>query len=237
MGRSVLRTRSHCQTPVRRQTLGREVVNLLFDLDGTLMDPMHGFRASLDFAFAQAHLPLPSDEVLRRAIGPPMHISLTTLMGVPPTKLAEVLESFRQHQMREGLQMYQFYPGALEVLRDLGSAHRLFVATSKPEPLTRPLLEHFNATSLFVGIYGSELNGERSNKAELIEYLLRQEKLRSQDCIMFGDREYDMRGAKLNGVRACGVTWGYGNPAELIEAGAERLFDHWPEIAQWVHSL
>jgi phosphoglycolate phosphatase len=42
---------------------------------------------------------------------------------------------------------------------------------------------------------------------------------------MIGDREHDMIGARRNGVRAIGVTYGYGSAAELRAHGPEALAD------------
>ena len=85
----------------------------------------------------------------------------------------------------------------------------------------------------FIYPYGSELNGERTNKADLIAYILQQEQLDSSTCLMVGDREHDILGARRNGIETIAVEYGYGSDEELtaakpkarIQAFAE-LLDH-----------
>ena len=75
----------------------------------------------------------------------------------------------------------------------------------------------------FDGIYGSEPDGSRDGKPELIADILRRETIRADEAIMVGDRRYDIAGAHANGLRAIGVLWGYGARQELEEAGADLL--------------
>ena len=99
----------------------------------------------------------------------------------------------------------------------------LFVATSKPVVYARRILDHFGLGGLFDGVYGSELDGTRADKGELIGHLLATEGLRRSGTLMVGDREVDVRGARANGLPCLGVTYGYGTAEELDEAGAAAL--------------
>ena len=44
-------------------------------------------------------------------------------------------------------------------------------------------------------------------------------------ALMVGDRRHDIIGAHKNGIRACGVTFGYSEPGELESCGADRIAD------------
>lgn len=107
---------------------------------------------------------------------------------------------------------------ASEIAHDAG--HRLFLATSKPHVYATRILDHFGVARVFSGVYGSELDGRRDDKSELIAHLLECEGLAAADCRMFGDRLHDVIGAAKNGVETVGVTWGYGSHDELTTAGA-----------------
>ena len=123
------------------------------------------------------------------------------------------------------------YPGIPEALRELGGRTDLYVATSKPAVFARRILEHFNLARLFKGIHGSELDGARSDKGELIAHVLRAEGLDPAATLMVGDRKHDLLGAAQCGVRGVGALWGYGGRAELEAAGAWRLLDAPAELA------
>lgn len=82
------------------------------------------------------------------------------------------------------------------------------------------IVKHFGLDGYFLAIDGSELDGARSDKGELIAHVLRRDGLTPADVLMIGDREHDMLGARSHGIRGIGVLWGYGSAAELIAAGA-----------------
>ena len=118
----------------------------------------------------------------------------------------------------------KLYPGITDALAALTADHdRLLVATSKPTVFARQMIDYFGVGSFFTNVYGSELNGTRASKQELIAHVLRQEAIVPSRAVMIGDREHDIKGATANRVRAVGVLWGYGSREELTRAGASVL--------------
>jgi phosphoglycolate phosphatase len=201
--------------------------SLLFDLDGTLTDPREGIVGSLRHALAALGVPEPSDDELGSFIGPPLHGSLRRLLG--PKGASEVpraLELYRERFATVGMFENRVYPGIPEALAALRAAEwSLFVVTSKPSVFAAPILEHFDLTRYFAGVYGAELSGERSDKAELIAHFLRTQRMPAERTTMIGDRKHDIVGARVNRVRALGVLWGYGTRDELTDAGADGLYE------------
>jgi phosphoglycolate phosphatase len=203
---------------------------ILFDLDGTLSDPRIGITGSIQFALSALNYPVPEQDDLLWCIGPPLHHSFAQLLQTADSALVDrAIGLYRDRFSTIGLfenTLYPEIPRVLQALRGLG--YRCFVATSKPQVFARRIIEHFELTPLLDGIYGSELNGTRSDKGELIQYVLEREKLASQACVMVGDRSHDAIGAKRNGLTSIGVTYGYGTTAELIANGVDYIA-HTPE--------
>jgi phosphoglycolate phosphatase len=125
-------------------------------------------------------------------------------------------------------QVYAGVPEGLAALVTTG--WRLWVVTSKPRVLAVPILEHFGLARHFAGVHGAELSGERSNKGDLIAYVLHTEGISAGQATMIGDRFHDVVGARTNDVRALGVLWGYGTRAELVDAGAEGVYESFSEL-------
>jgi phosphoglycolate phosphatase len=201
------------------------VQTVLFDLDGTLTDPKEGITACIQYALSHLGRIPPSTDELIWCIGPPLSQSLEQLLaGAPPELAQEGLALYRERYAAQGIFEAQLYPGVVEMLDGLRAAGlQLFVATSKPLPFARTVLDHFRLTPFFTAIYGSELDGTRSHKGELIAFLLRQQGLQPGDVAMVGDREHDMWGARQNGVLPLGAAWGYGSLQELELAGTAQV--------------
>ncbi len=210
----------------------RTPASILFDLDGTLTDPAEGITGCLRFALERLGRPVPPEADLRACIGPPLQTTLPALLGSDEPALArEALALYRERFGGVGKFENQVYPGIPEALEGLRAAgHRLFVATSKPAVYAADILAHFGLREFFAGVYGSELSGERSDKAELIAYLLAREALEPAACVMVGDRRHDVEGALRNGVACVGVLWGYGSRDELRAAGAPVLAERPADI-------
>lgn len=197
-------------------------MHLLFDLDGTLTNSQWGITACIRHAFQQLGQPLPGT-ALTEWIGPPLQESFTTALGCPE-RAAEAVGLYRDRFATVGLYENEVYAGIPEMLGELQrSPHVAWVCTSKPRVFAQKIVEHFQLAPMFAGVYGSELNGDRADKADLIAHLLAQEQIPTTAAIMIGDRHHDIHGAKQNGLRAIGVTWGFGSATELTEAGADML--------------
>ena len=195
--------------------------NIFFDLDGTLTDPKDGITKSIIFALQKLGEQAPSSDQLEWTIGPPLIHSFRKLLGDESKAQAAVIH-YRQRYSKIGLFENAIYPGikdALEALQNAGKV--LYVATSKPVDFANDIISHFGMRPYFTRIYGSELDGTRCDKGDLIQYILQKENISSENCIMIGDREHDAIGAAKNNIRALGVSWGYGTSEELTLAGTE----------------
>ncbi|HEY9887221.1 MAG TPA: HAD hydrolase-like protein, partial [Candidatus Obscuribacterales bacterium] len=130
---------------------------------------------------------------------------------------------------------YDGIPELLAALHQQG--HTLWVSTSKPQIFAQKIIHHFGLTPFLAKVYGSELNGDRAHKAELIAHLLATEGIPAAAAVMVGDRHYDIHGARHNGMRAIGVTWGFGSATELQAAGADALCDAPTRFLAVLHTL
>jgi phosphoglycolate phosphatase len=204
--------------------------HVFFDLDGTLTDPKEGITKSIAYALNKLGITPPSLDDLEWCIGPPLHKSFQKMLG-DEQKTKDAVAFYREYYSKTGIFENSLYQGIVEALDTLGKSGRtLYVATSKPKCFADKIIDHFKLNSHFKVVYGSELDGTRSDKAELISFILNQENIVASDCVMIGDREHDLIGARKNQVRGIGVSWGYGSKAELTEAAAEVILGHPNEI-------
>ena len=199
--------------------------NILFDLDGTLTDPKQGITRSIQCALSALGYPvLPEDELLW-CIGPPLRGSFSRLMHSTDNGLLDkALWLYRERFAEVGLFENALIPGIPQVLDSIKSLDaKIFLATSKPLVYAVRIIGNFGLDRYFDKLYGSELDGTYSDKAELIAHILAQEAIDPATAVMVGDREHDVIGAARCGVKSIGVTYGYGEETELRAHGASAI--------------
>jgi phosphoglycolate phosphatase len=208
-------------------TASAATVNVLFDLDGTLTDPGDGFVACITYALRKLDCRPYSHAEIRKHVGPPLEETLKHLLDGESSKIDAAVALYRQRYSSEGYLQNAVYPGVEAALRALrANRAALFVATSKPLIFAERILAHFGLKDFFQGIYGSQLDGTHSNKAQVISHVLDSESLAATSTVMIGDRAHDVLGALANGVCPIGALWGYGSREELSSAGAALLCEH-----------
>lgn len=195
--------------------------NVLFDLDGTLTDPAEGITNSVAHALRRMELYVPPVSELYCYIGPPLAYGFTEFAGIPEERAADAVAYYREYFADRGIFENELYEGVPELLSGLKTAGcGVYLATSKPTVYAKRILEHFGIADHFDGAVGSELDGRRTDKAEVIAHLLELYRLPKENTVMVGDRSFDIIGASSAGIDAVGVSYGYGSREELTEAGA-----------------
>ena len=199
---------------------------ILFDLDGTLSDPKQGICGSVQYALKSFGIDEPDIDRLEPFIGPPLRDSFMKYYGFTPEQAEEAVAKYRERFSVTGKYENTLYPGIAPLLHDLVRAGaKLAIASSKPTVYVEDILVHFGIRQYFDIVVGSELDGTRDRKEEVVDEALRQldEKYGAKPCevVMVGDRCFDVEGAKAAGTRSVAVTYGYAQPGELEQAGAD----------------
>lgn len=206
----------------------KRYTSVLFDLDGTLSRSAPGIIRSLRYGLASVGIEEADDRALTRFIGPPLNVELRATYGLSPEAIERVIARFRDRYESKGIFECELYPGASDLVRACAAAgYRLAVASSKPEPHVRRLMEHFGLAPYFTVISGSRIEDELANttgadnKDRVIAKTLSLLGEGAQPALMVGDTKYDILGAHHNGLDAAAVTYGYGTQADLLAAAPE----------------
>jgi phosphoglycolate phosphatase len=195
---------------------------IFFDLDGTLTDPKPGITGSIQYALQKLGRAVPSQDELAWCIGPPLRASFVTLLG-GEEHADQGVAFYRERFGDTGLFENSLYPGIAETLAALQPHFRLYVATSKPHVFADRIIDHFGLRPYFEHVFGSELDGTRVHKYDLLAWALQRTGTDASRALMIGDRSHDIVGARKNGMEGIGVLYGYGSESELLEAGASHL--------------
>lgn len=194
---------------------------ILFDLDGTLTQSGEGITKSVQYALEKLGKPEPDLKKLEVFVGPPLLQQFMKYAGLDEETEVKAVEYYRERYTDVGIFENRPYPGVEEMLEGLKrKGYILAVASSKPERFVRRILDHFHLTGYFQEIVGSEMNGGRTSKAEVIEEALSRLHMSGcrKDVIMVGDKEHDVLGAREAGISCVAVSYGYGTEEELKNA-------------------
>lgn len=191
-------------------------MNMIFDLDGTLVDSapsiLAGFAAVVERHGLKPQVPLDS-----RLIGPPLMPTLARITGLEdPAALTELAGTFKAWYDTQGYTLTVAYPGVDAALRALASRTRLFIVTNKRIYPTRQILGHLGWAPLFTGVYAQDaFEPPLQSKAAVIGRVLATHGIHPAAALYVGDRAEDGEAATANGLTFAWATWGYGQGLDL----------------------
>lgn len=200
---------------------------ILFDLDGTLTDSGLGIVNSICHAFNKMGIKDYKKEDLYSAVGPPLDETFIKYGIRENEEIQRATEFYREYYSEKGIYENSVYEGVAELLNTLYERNKkLILATSKPTYFAEKVLAHFDLKRYFYFILGSNMDGTMTDKGEIIKFALKEAGVKHlEKAVMIGDRKYDILGARDAGISSIGVTYGFGQEAELQEAGADLLVE------------
>jgi phosphoglycolate phosphatase len=200
------------------------LINILWDLDGTLVDSIPAVASSFNHTLKECGLPTRSYDELRPYIGPGLDNIIAELLSTEdPKEIAEAKAIYRAYyeKILRSSEPFEGVVDALEKFKSIGAQQ--FVATAKYEQFARWIIEANDLDQYFSGIYGSSIDGKYADKRDLLTRLFEQENLRKADTVMIGDTKYDMEAGRYIDIATTGVLWGYSDEASLRAAGAHDI--------------
>ncbi|MDY4692881.1 MAG: HAD-IB family phosphatase [Blautia sp.] len=209
---------------------------ILFDLDGTLTESGEGITRSVQYALEKLGRPEENLEALRVFVGPPLLEQFMKYAELDEKTARQAIEYYRERYSSVGIFENDLYPGIEDMLSRLkNKGYILAVSSSKPEYFVKKILKHFEIDQYFSEVVGSEMDGSRTSKAQVIEETLKRLHLENHrdQVIMIGDREHDIYGARQEGLECVAVTYGYGTREELQAAHPLKILDSADQIVDF----
>lgn len=200
---------------------------ILFDLDGTLTNPFEGITNSIIYALDKFGVEVADRSLLAPFIGPPLVNSFKSVYGFSQADADRAVAFYREFFAEKGIFQNEVYDGVHELLKELKErGKKIVLATSKPDVFAVRIAEHFGLDRYLSHIAGATLDGTRGEKGDVIAHAIKIARITDLDgAIMVGDRKYDALGARENGLKCIGVTYGFGSRQELEDAKADFIVD------------
>ncbi len=194
-----------------------KIQNVLFDLDGTLTDSSPGIVNSIQYALDKMGIQEHDTQKLTSFVGPSLYKTFSENYFPTEAEVKQAMVFYREYFAETGIFENALYTGVPELLESLKSeGKKIALATAKPTFFAKIILQHFHINSYFDVVIGSHLTGTRTEKKEIIHEVKDQLGLPlGENCVMIGDREYDIIGGKHHEMRTIGVSYGYAKSGEL----------------------
>lgn len=191
---------------------------------------------SVKYALEKCGMKIPGETELQAFIGPPLHEQFRRTCGISEEQAYSMVSVYREYYREKGLYENCVYNGVVPMLEKLKDAGvHILMATSKPEKFAKIIAVYFGFDKYFEQIGGACMDGTRTDKQEVIEYVLALAgKQDRSGIIMVGDRSYDIEGAHRAHLHAAGVLYGYGTRGELEDAGADYIAETPEDIADYI---
>ena len=201
------------------------IKHILFDLDGTVIDSSLGITNSCMYALRKMGIEPPEREKLYAFIGPPLTDSFKKYYGMNDEEADRAVVYYREYYKDNGIFEVTLYPGLYELFSALHEKGKnIILATSKPEVFAKRIIEHLGLDKYFTYVAGALFDKTRDKKADVITYALDTLGITEKEkCLMVGDREHDIIGAKAVGIDSCGVLYGFGSREEFEACGAKYI--------------
>ena len=194
--------------------------NILFDLDGTLIDSALGITNSFIYALSKYNITVEREE-LNSLIGPPLMESFINHFRFDKEKAEEAVRYFREYFKEKGVLENELYPNVRQLLEKLKEeGYTLCIATSKPEVFTLEILAHYDIQKYFSFVSAASIDDTKIKKEDIVRYAIESLNLNPKETIMVGDRKHDIIGANCNKIASIGVLYGFGNKEELEKENA-----------------
>jgi len=205
--------------------------NIIFDVDGTLVDSKRDIAAAQHWVLQQLGVHSYKLEDLYPLIGKPLTETFAKLL--PPTmqgRIAEAAEMYKSYYPPRALETTTLFPGVRETLESLHTKGiRLATATTKLTPGTRRILTHFGLVEYFTQIQGSDNIPFKPDPAIVIKILDDQSWDRNE-TLMVGDTDNDIEAGKRARIRTCGVTYGSLTKEQMQNLKPDFIIDSLPEL-------
>jgi phosphoglycolate phosphatase len=203
------------------------VRNIIFDLDGTLIDSARLTGAIIDQMLVARGSKTRSDrDLIRRMDAVGGEAMIAAVLGPhssdPATEIAEFRALHREIIVPTDLP----FPGVTEALARLAARGvGLAICSNKPQDLCEKILRELGLAHHFAAIVGSAPDRARKPAPEAAQLALAGLGSTPADTLYCGDSTIDVATAKAAGLAVALVEWGYGTAEALKSEHGTPVFN------------
>lgn len=210
--------------------------DIIFDLDGTLLNTLGDLQTSTNYALGTYGFPLRTKEEVRRFVGNGVEMLIRRALPSSATEedFARCFAAFREHYAAHCYDTTAPYPGIMPMLRTLkDKGTKLAIVSNKLQLAVTELNERFFGSLVSVAI--GEREGVRRKPApDMVLTAIKELGADICNCVYVGDSDVDIQTARNAGLPCLSVLWGFRSKDFLLEHGATTLISEPAEIINYL---
>jgi len=199
------------------------IKNIIFDLDGTLIDSSDGVVEAVNYSLRQMNQPQQPPDVIKQYIGYPLSKMYPDFTDAP------VKDLYRHFQMKAAESVVNStvaLPGAKDILHRLhGEGYHIGIGTTKVRRHIMGIVDRFGWQDLIIAFTGGdEVPRVKPDPAVFVETMARMKAL-PEETVVVGDTENDVIAARAVPVKVIGIRSPYGGDEKLRASGPDLIID------------
>jgi len=203
-----------------------EIKLVIFDMDGTLIDPRIDVANALNVSLTHFNLsPLSYQDIFGMIRNGMKNLMERALPSSHLAGLREAASVYRHHYDQHLLDNTTLYASVRETLEALGTLKKVVVSNKREKPL-QSILEGFNLKDHFEMVLGSDTMEKRKPSPIGIMRALDKLRVLPEQTLMVGDSPEDIQAGRAAGTHTCGVTYGYRTQKDLIDEKPDFIINH-----------
>lgn len=211
---------------------------IFFDFDGTIVDSAPGIKESVKYALRHFGIDEQREEILNLFIGPPLFDAFSEHFNMNKEDADTAVAKYREnYNGNNAMEKFNVYEGVENMLKTLSKDFTLCVASAKPTPYIKKMLDYADLSKYFYFINGASFDESKRTKSAVIAETINVNGFKKDEIMMVGDRENDVTGAIKNGIDIIGVLYGYGDEKELKDAGCEKIAKTPEEVVDIIRNI
>ncbi len=213
--------------------------HFIFDLDGTISNPEVGIFNGYRYTFQHLNIPIPSNDVMKTLIGPPLRIVFEQHYHLSTSEANFAIQTYRKYYNELGGAFENYlYKDMFDVLHQLHELkNTLHIATHKGN-MAHEILKHFKIRDFFSQLQHYNEAKNITTKERMIELILQEENICNKNkVVMIGDRHSDIEAAHHHQIKSIAVLYGFGSNDELEKSNPTYVANNAKELLAILQQL
>ena len=198
-------------------------MNLIFDLDGTLLNTLYDLKNAVNYSLKKFGFQQRTLEEVRKAVGNGLKMLIKRSLpeGTSEETVEAVLAEMKAYYALHCHDETVPYDGIIDMLRSLkAEGHALAIVSNKANAMVQTLKRVF-FDGLIDFALGESQNFTRKPAPDMVFAAM---DALGSNAIYIGDSEVDLLTAKNAGLPCFAVSWGFRSESDLRSAGAENIY-------------